>query len=191
MQRLRAASVISGWKPAGGSGRPDCFAPTRAKMRAVQAGLLVNTSASPSGHEVAFFFELRFVAGEEPSGLEPLLLVEEDWPEDRQRTEAHWVRVADLRSGARKTSPPDLLDVISTARPQGRLAPPPRGSGVRDGLRYREHGRDDACPQHTTAAGGGAGRPENRSNTARSVAFHPSAVSHRSVVTTSSACRRK
>jgi ADP-ribose pyrophosphatase YjhB (NUDIX family) len=68
-----------------------------------------------SGHEITFYFELRFAAGDEPSDLRPMTLVEEDWPEDRRRTEAVWVPTADLRAGNEAVYPGHLLDLISDA----------------------------------------------------------------------------
>jgi 8-oxo-dGTP pyrophosphatase MutT (NUDIX family) len=56
-----------------------------------------------SGHEVTFYCELRFAHGEEPRELKPLQLIEEDWPEDRQRMEAHWAPIADRDRASRRS----------------------------------------------------------------------------------------
>jgi ADP-ribose pyrophosphatase YjhB (NUDIX family) len=66
-----------------------------------------------SGHELTFYFELRFAPGEEPPDLEPLQLIGEDWPEDRQRMEAHWVPIADLRSGKQAVSTVHFLELVA------------------------------------------------------------------------------
>ena len=66
-----------------------------------------------SGHELTFYFELRFAPGEEPSDLEPLPLIEEDWPEDRQRREAHWVSITDLRSGGEAVYPAHFIELVA------------------------------------------------------------------------------
>ena len=68
-----------------------------------------------SGHEVTFYFELRFEPGEEPADLEPLPMIEEDWPEDRQRFEAHWVSIDELRGGREQAYPENLLDLVGDA----------------------------------------------------------------------------
>ncbi len=66
-----------------------------------------------SGHEVTFYFELRFAPGEEPPDLEPLPLIEEDWPEDRQRTAAHWVSISDLWSGGQAVYPAHFIELVA------------------------------------------------------------------------------
>jgi ADP-ribose pyrophosphatase YjhB (NUDIX family) len=68
-----------------------------------------------SGHEITFYFELRFAAGHEPADLSAMTLIEAEWPEDRRRTEAVWVPVAALRAGAEAVYPHHLLDLIGDA----------------------------------------------------------------------------
>lgn len=68
-----------------------------------------------AGHEVTFYYELRFAPGEEPPDLAPLTLVEADWPADRRRLEARWVSIEALTSGSEAVYPAHLLELIGSA----------------------------------------------------------------------------
>ena len=67
-----------------------------------------------SGHEVTFYFELRFAPGHEPD-LSPLRLIEDHPRPDRREHEAEWVPVATLRAGSLGVYPADLLEVLGHA----------------------------------------------------------------------------
>jgi ADP-ribose pyrophosphatase YjhB (NUDIX family) len=68
-----------------------------------------------SGHEVTFYFELRFASGQEPPDLSPLRLIEDHPRPDRREHQAQWVPVAGVRDGSIGVYPADLLEVLAPA----------------------------------------------------------------------------